>query len=118
MLIVEVDGVAGSPLLTIESCTFEGEDDQRGAILERNFVFGLAAVRRELLLAAGGFDHSLRYATDWDLWCRLILDGSRVGLVAEPLARYRLRRASLSAQRGALLRGRCRVLEKAARAPI
>jgi Glycosyl transferase family 2 len=110
--IVEVDGVAVRRCYD-ESWTFE-VDDQRGAILERNFVFGLAAVRRELLLAAGGFDHSLRYATDWDLWCRLILDGSRVGLVAEPLARYRLRRASLSAQRGALLRGRCRVLEKAA----
>ena len=45
-----------------ESWTFE-VDDQRGAILERNFVFGLAAVRRELLLAAGGFYDSLRYAT-------------------------------------------------------
>ncbi len=72
-----------------EGWTFE-INDQRGAILQRNFVFGLAAVRRQSFLAAGGFDESLRYATDWDLWCRLILDGSRVGLVAEPLARYRL----------------------------
>jgi glycosyltransferase involved in cell wall biosynthesis len=94
------------------SWTFE-VDDQRAAILERNFVFGLAAVRRRRLLELGGFDESLRYATDWDLWLRLILDGSRAGLVAEPLAKYRLSSASLSAQRAALLRGRCRVLEKA-----
>jgi glycosyltransferase involved in cell wall biosynthesis len=30
--------------------------DQRSAILDRNFVFGLCAVRRERWLAAGGFD--------------------------------------------------------------
>jgi glycosyltransferase involved in cell wall biosynthesis len=87
--------------------------DQRSAILDRNFVFGLAAVHRGRFLASGGFDSSLRYATDWDLWCRLIFDGARVGLVDVPLARYRLRPLSLSAQRAHLLRGRCAVLEKA-----
>jgi Glycosyl transferase family 2 len=96
--------------------TFE-VDDQRGAILERNFVFGLAAVRRERFLALGGFDESLRYATDWDLWCRLILGGSHAGLVAEPLAKYRLSSVGLSAQRASLLRGRCVVLEKALARP-
>jgi hypothetical protein len=92
--------------------TFE-VDDQRGAILERNFVFGLAAVRRRPFLDLGGFDESLRHAADWDLWCRMLLDGSRAGLVAEPLARYRLASRSLSGQRAPLLRGRCAVLEKA-----
>jgi GT2 family glycosyltransferase len=91
--------------------------NQRAAILERNFVFGLAAVRRERFLEAGGFDESLRYATDWDLWARLILDGSRVGAVMEPLARYRLRAGSLSGARPSLLEGRVRVLEKAATHP-
>jgi GT2 family glycosyltransferase len=95
-----------------ETWAFEVED-QRSAILERNFVFGLAAVRRSTFLAAGGFDITLRYASDWDLWSRLILDGAAAGLVAEPLATYRLRTTSLSAQRAALLRGRCAVLEKA-----
>jgi glycosyl transferase family 2 len=94
--------------------TFEIED-QRAAILDRNFIFGLAAVRRTRFIASGGFDPSLRYATDWDLWCRMVLAGSRAGLVDEPLARYRLRRSSLSADRAALLEGRCRVLERAAR---
>ena len=93
--------------------TFEVHD-QRGAILERNFVFGLAAVRRTRFLESGGFDRSILHGTDWDLWCRMVLNGSRVGLVDEPLARYRLRRSSLSADRVALLEGRCRVLERAA----
>ena len=110
--LLEVDGTV------VRRCydagwTFE-VDDQRGAILERNFVFGHAAVRRTRFLESGGFDPSIRYGTDWDLWCRMLLDGSRVGLVNEPLARYRLRPSSLSANRAALMDGRCRVLERAA----
>ena len=95
------------------SWTFEVED-QRTAILERNFVFGLVAVRRSTFLKHGGFEPSISRATDWDLWCRMLLAGSRAGLVNEPLARYRLRPRSLSADRTALLEGRCIVLERAA----
>jgi glycosyltransferase involved in cell wall biosynthesis len=89
--------------------------DQRRAILERNFIFGLAAVRRESLLAAGGFDESLRWAMDWDCWLRLILDGAQAGTVLEPLARYRLRERSLSADRTHLVEGRVSTLRKALR---
>ena len=74
-------------------------DDQRLGIVQRNFILGHAAVRREILLAAGGFDESLRYAEDWDLWAGLILSGSRAGLGDEPLARYRVRQGSLSSHR-------------------
>jgi GT2 family glycosyltransferase len=91
--------------------------NQRGAILQRNFIFGLAAIRRARLLSVGGFDETLRYATDWDCWIRLILDGAAAGLVDAPLARYRLHPGSLSAQRAALYRGRAAVLAKAASHP-
>jgi glycosyltransferase involved in cell wall biosynthesis len=87
--------------------------DQRRAILQRNFIFGLAAVRRELLLEHGGFDESIRWTTDWDLWLRLILSGARAGCVSEPLALYRLRETSLTAQRRELLLGKLATLEKA-----
>jgi GT2 family glycosyltransferase len=96
--------------------TFEVGDQRRG-ILERNFVFGLVAVRRERMLAAGGFDESIRYTTDWDLWARLILDGARAGCVDEPLAHYRVGPASLSAQRARMAEGRLMTLRKAARHP-
>jgi GT2 family glycosyltransferase len=88
-------------------------DDQRGEILRRNFVFGLAAVRRGVLLRAGGWDESLRFAEDWDCWVRLLLDGSPVGCVVEPLAHYRVREGSLSTNHVAMLEGEIRVLEKA-----
>ena len=92
--------------------TFEVQD-QRREILKRNFIFGLAAVRRELLLADGGFDEDILWTTDWDRWLRLILEGSRVGAVAEPLALYRVRESSLSARRDDLVRGKIATLEKA-----
>jgi hypothetical protein len=91
---------------------FETADQRRG-ILQRNFVFGLAAVRRQRLLEVDGFDETIRYAADWDLWVRLVFSGSRIGCVAEPLARYRLQPGSLSAQRGALIDGRVQTLRKA-----
>jgi len=87
--------------------------DQRHEILRRNFIFGHAAVRPERLFGAGGFDESIRWTTDWDLWLRLILDGARAGAVSEPLALYRLRETSLSADRERLLRGKLSTLEKA-----
>ena len=96
--------------------TFE-VDDQRRAILQRNFVFGLAAVRRERLLEVGGFDETIRWTTDWDCWARLILGGSAAGAVAEPLALYRLRESSLSADRAKLVGGRVQTLSKASRHP-
>jgi glycosyltransferase involved in cell wall biosynthesis len=88
-------------------------NDQRRAILEHNFVFGLAAVRRELLLRSGGFDESIFWTTDWDLWLRLILAGARAGCVDEPLAYYRLRESSLTARRRELLLGKLATLRKA-----
>jgi glycosyltransferase involved in cell wall biosynthesis len=87
-------------------------EDQRSAILMTNFIFGLAAVRRSRLEAIGGFDESIRYTTDWDLWLRLILDGSLAGVVMEPLARYRLQHGSLSSQRARMLVGRLQTLHK------
>lgn len=87
--------------------------DQRRAILQRNFVFGHAAVRRERLLEHGGFDERVLWTTDWELWLRMILRGARAGCVDEPLSLYRLRETSLTAQRRDLLLGKLATLEKA-----
>jgi GT2 family glycosyltransferase len=88
--------------------------DQRTAILTRNFVFGLAAVRRDRWLAVCGFDEAISRTADWDFWLRLILSGSGVGLVDAPLARYRLGTSTLSADRTRLLAARVEVLTRAA----
>jgi hypothetical protein len=96
--------------------TFE-VGDQRRAILRRNFVFGLAAVRLERLLEVGGFDEAIRFTTDWECWIRLLLGGSLAGAVLEPLARYRVRETSLSADRTRMLEGRIASLRRALEHP-
>ena len=111
----EVDGRPVRRCYTPE-WTFEVAN-QRREILERNFVFGAAAIRRSRLLEVGNFDESRRYAADWDLWIRMIHSGSTVGLVEEPLYRYRIARTALSSQRLPLFLGYIAVLETAAVRP-
>jgi glycosyltransferase involved in cell wall biosynthesis len=55
-----------------------GEDgaavDALPLLLERNPVpQSTVVVRREALLAAGGYDTTLRYSEDYELWCRLAM---------------------------------------------
>jgi len=87
-------------------------DDQRAAIIERNFVFSHAAIRREALLAIGGFDEGILYTADWDCWIRLVLGGARMGLVDEPLASYRMHESAMSARRLEMYQGRVQTLRK------
>ena len=75
-------------------------------------MFGLVAVRREVLLRHGGFDESILWTTDWECWIRLVLSGSKIGCIDAPLALYRLREDSLSARREDLTRGKIMTLEK------
>ncbi|MFL5826613.1 MAG: DUF6411 family protein [Thermoleophilaceae bacterium] len=81
-------------------------------LLQGNFVYPLAAVRRERVAAVGGFDSELLTASDWDIWLRLVLDGSRVGLVDEPLAEYRLSTSSISSDGPRMARACMAVLDK------
>ena len=94
-------------------------EDQRRGIIHQHFVYANAAFRREALLAVGGYDefYDPGGPEDTDLLVRLILAGSRVGLVDEPLAVYRVRRESLSANRARSMRGGVTVLERAASHP-
>jgi glycosyltransferase involved in cell wall biosynthesis len=91
-------------------------EDQAEAILDRCFVI-CPAMRRERLLEIGGYDERLRTAEDWDAYLRLILTGSRAGLVPEPLLEYRLGSESLTSGRVQTLRERAYMLEKAAALP-
>jgi glycosyltransferase involved in cell wall biosynthesis len=91
-------------------------DDQRRAIFESSFV-GWPAVRLSRLRAIGGFDEGLAVGEDWDCWLRLILSGSRAGLVNRPLYDYVVHAGSLTSDRRANLWARVALLEKAAANP-
>jgi glycosyltransferase involved in cell wall biosynthesis len=85
--------------------------DQRAAIIVAGFA-GHPAVRRELLIDAGGFDEAFQTGEDWECWMHLILAGAQVGLVDEPLLSYRLGPRGLTARRATALRARVDVLDK------
>ncbi len=57
---------------------------------------GTVVVRRQLLLDLGGFDTTLRYAEDWDLWLRLVAAGCRFLLCPEPMLLIRAHGTNLS----------------------
>lgn len=59
-------------------------------------------VRRDLLLAAGGFDERLRRSEDFDLWLRLLRRGARFRWIPAPLVERRLAEGGLSASRAAM----------------
>ena len=77
--------------------TFPDDDQSVRVVANDSAVFGAAAVRRSTFLDAGGLNERLRSADDWNLWMRLVLSGSRIGLVDEPLYRYRLHEGGTSA---------------------
>jgi len=95
---------------------FEAGDQRRGILLT-NFVFGHTALPRKRFLEVGGFDESILWTSDWELWARMILSGSGVGSVAEPLATYRLHERALSSQRLQQLRGMQATMIKIAQHP-
>ena len=88
------------------------DGDQRRGVIHQHFVFGNGAIRREALIAVGGYDEKV-VAEDTDLFVRMILGGSRVGLVDEPLCIYRIRAGSLSSNRTRSLRAAVEVTERA-----
>jgi glycosyltransferase involved in cell wall biosynthesis len=93
-------------------------DDQRLAILRTCFIGGWPAIRRTTLLAAGGFDESIRIPYDWECWIRLLFRGARAGYVGEPLLTYRLHEGGVTADRKANLRARIAMLERVRRMPL
>ena len=71
--------------------------------------------RKDVLVAAGLFDESLRSSEDFDLWLRVVHGGWRIGYHHRPLVRSRLRPDSLSANGISMCQHIVRVLDKVAR---
>jgi glycosyltransferase involved in cell wall biosynthesis/GT2 family glycosyltransferase len=68
------------------------------ALFERNFLSApTALIRMDCLKKVGGFDESLKYAQDYDLWLR-ILKYYDARLLKQPLTRYRWHGKNLTFQ--------------------
>jgi GT2 family glycosyltransferase len=80
-------------------------DDPYLHLLRRNFIamHGTVMYRRDLLLAEGGFDETLRRCEDYDMYLRLARRYPVTGY-ADLVAAYRQHRENMSADYGAMLR--------------
>lgn len=45
----------------------------------------IALIRSHLLRQLGGFDPSIRFGEDWDLWLRMLINGGKFAMISEPL---------------------------------
>lgn len=86
---------AGEEFMTI--CPSNGEVTFERLLLQECNVSNCSIARRETIIRAGLFDESLRSVEDFDLWLRVIKQGSRIVYHRDVLARYRRRQGSLTA---------------------
>jgi glycosyltransferase involved in cell wall biosynthesis len=80
------------------------------AMLERNFVFTSATVRRRTLDDVGGFKKFTR-SEDYELWLRIAASGARFVNAGNVLAVYRDRPGSRIRDQLAMVRGRIEIFE-------
>jgi len=71
-------------------------------------------VLREAIVAAEGFDETIRRCEDFDMWLRLAFQGSPMAYHPDAEVYHRVHRASLSADSLAMIKDRVRVYEKIA----
>ncbi len=92
--IIELDRVQ---VATLEAVDPFPRTDERTAIL-RTCTFLWPAIRRSLLVEAGGYDTSFAVMQDWECFARLVLRGALTEFVDEPLYRWRLTPGSRSSR--------------------
>jgi glycosyltransferase involved in cell wall biosynthesis len=80
------------------------------ALLERNFVFTSATIRRRVLEDVGGFKTFTR-SEDYELWLRIAASGARFVNSGKVLAVYRYRPRSRVRDQLAMVRGRIEIFE-------
>lgn len=87
-------------------------DEILGYQLLRNHVFlSGTLVKKEAFLKVGGFNASLKYAEDWDLWLRLANVGG-FGYIDKPLFRIRRHLNNISSNVKDMLDGERKVLSQ------
>ncbi|MDB5452813.1 MAG: hypothetical protein JWO33_1391 [Caulobacteraceae bacterium] len=79
-------------------------------------IYTAVLLRRAAFRQVGGFDPTIGWGEDLDLWIRLLAAGWRAQVLCEPLARYRRRSGSLTTRPRDLLAGMCAVYRKTGRA--
>jgi glycosyltransferase involved in cell wall biosynthesis len=92
-----------------------GEVTFESLVTQKCNVMVSVLARRDVLVAAGLFDESLRSSEDFDMWLRVVQGGWRIGYHRRPLVGSRIRRSSLSANSVSMCQHIVRVLDKTVR---
>ncbi len=96
-----------------ESVAVHDEGDLFAKLLLGNLAHPVAVMlRRQLLEDTGGFEESLRYNEDWDLFLRLSRRGLRWAAIEEPLCEYRVHPGQATRHAEAMLDDRVAILER------
>ncbi len=83
-------------MLKLDYCYYSG-DEVLPHLLRMNFINPLSVVlRKSEIDRVGLFDESYRRSEDWEYWMRLVRHGVRFEHLPEILAKYRMRKASMS----------------------
>ncbi|MDX6513077.1 MAG: hypothetical protein QOE36_2581 [Gaiellaceae bacterium] len=87
---VEIADLEGRRVSELSNTVSDFPDFVFTVLTERRLLVHPAATfRREDVLALGGYDESMRWAEDKDLWARLALARRHAAVVEEPLVVYR-----------------------------
>src|SRR5262245_44787922 len=94
--------------------TLRPDEDAFSQLLRSNVVATPSAVmlRRRVLQALGGFDTSLHFTADWELWLRLAKHGRRFARVRAPVAVYRIHGESMTANLDLAIRDTIALLDR------
>ncbi len=98
--------------LFMNLCPSRGEADFDALVRRDCHVFTSVLARRRMVQSVGGFDESLGFCEDFDLWLRFAAAGHRIGYHREILVRYRKHGTSLSANRIRMTEFGVKVLSK------
>jgi glycosyltransferase involved in cell wall biosynthesis len=92
----------------------EGEVNFETLVQQKCIVMTCVTARMKAIRDAGMFDESLRSCEDFDLWLRIVMNGSKIIYHRRPLAIYRRHEGSLSSDRVWMIRHLLAVFEKSA----
>ncbi|MHB0912203.1 MAG: glycosyltransferase family 2 protein [Armatimonadota bacterium] len=95
--IISEDG-SNTGRLQYSECPKDLIADPKSTLLCRGAISTCTVMmRRESFDSAGGFDESLRWAEDYDMWLKVVQNGGRLAFTMEPLTQVRSRPGSLMA---------------------
>ena len=96
------------------------DDDVLSHLLRTNIVATPSAMmlRRTAVSALGGFDTSLSFAADWEMWLRLAKQGCRFARVTAPVATYRIHGRSMTSDLDRAIGDVTALLDRCFRRPL